>query len=94
VVAEGLETALSLVSGLLRKPATVWAALSTSGLRGLVLPETCTRLTIAADGDDPGRSAANALAERAQALGWAVSLLTAPNGSDWNDVLRGKAVAK
>lgn len=94
VVAEGIETALSLASGLLRGPATVWAALSTSGLRGLILPSTQARLTIAPDGDEPGRNAATALAERAQALGWSVSLLTAPDGHDWNDVLRGKAVAK
>jgi phage/plasmid primase-like uncharacterized protein len=94
VVAEGIETALSLASGLLHGPATVWAALSTSGLRGLALPEIPARLTIASDGDEPGRNAANALAERAQALGWNVSLLTAPEGRDWNDVLRGKAVAK
>jgi len=94
VVAEGIETALSLASGLLRGPATVWAALSTSGLRGLILPSTQARLTIAPDGDEPGRNAASALAERAQALGWAVSLLAAPEGRDWNDVLRGKAVAE
>lgn len=94
VVAEGIETALSLASGLLRGPATVWAALSTSGLRGLILPSTQARLTIAPDGDEPGRNAASALAERAQALGWAVSLLAAPDGRDWNDVLRGKAVAE
>lgn len=37
VVAEGIETALSLASGLLRAPATIWAALSTSGIRGLHL---------------------------------------------------------
>ena len=94
VVAEGIETALSLASGLLRGPAMVWAALSTSGLRGLALPEIPARLIIAPDGDEPGCNAANALAERAQALGWTVSLLTAPEGRDWNDVLRGKAVAK
>ena len=40
VVAEGIETALSLASGLLRTPATVWAALSTSGIRGLHLSQT------------------------------------------------------
>ena len=39
VVAEGIETALSLASGLLRAPATVWAALSASGMAGLRLPE-------------------------------------------------------
>jgi phage/plasmid primase-like uncharacterized protein len=87
VVAEGIETALSLASGLLRTPATVWAALSTSGIRGLHLPPTASRLTIAPDGDAPGREAANALAERAHALGWQVSLLPAPDGRDWNDIL-------
>jgi hypothetical protein len=93
VVAEGIETALSLASGLLRTPATVWAALSTSGIRGLHLPPTASRLTIAPDGDAPGREAANALAERAHALGWQVSLLPAPDGRDWNDILtmEGKA---
>jgi len=93
VVAEGIETALSLASGLLRAPATVWAALSTSGLRGLRLPFIQGKLIIANDGDEPGREAAGALAERACALGWEVSLLPAPDGADWNDVLTGKAVA-
>jgi hypothetical protein len=93
VVAEGVETALSLASGLLHAPATVWAALSTSGIRGLHLPSTASRLTIAPDGDKPGREAANALAESAHALGWKVSLLPAPDGRDWNDILtmKGKA---
>lgn len=87
VVAEGIETALSLASGLLSKPATIWAALSTSGMRGLVLPPTPGRLTVASDGDQPGRQAAMALASRAEALGWHVTLLPAPDGRDWNDVL-------
>jgi phage/plasmid primase-like uncharacterized protein len=93
VVAEGIETALSLTSGLLHAPATVWAALSTSGIRGLHLPPTASRLTIAPDGDTPGREAANALAERAHALGWQVSLLPAPDGRDWNDILNMKGEA-
>ncbi len=87
VVAEGIETALSLASGLLRGPATIWAALSTSGMAGLRLPDLPGRLTIAPDGDAAGREAAHALAERAHALGWIVSLLPAPDGRDWNDVL-------
>jgi len=86
-VAEGIETALSLACGMLRAPATIWAALSTSGLRGLRLPSEAGRLTIAPDGDTAGRAAAQALAERAHATGWAVSLLPAPEGRDWNDVL-------
>ena len=93
VVCEGLETGLSLASGLLRAPATVWAALSTSGLRGLHLPVEPGCLTIAPDGDAPGRGAALSLATRAHALGWRVSVLNPPDGCDWNDVLQRKAVA-
>ena len=51
------------------------------------------RLTIAPDGDQAGREAASALAERASALGWQVSLLPAPEGLDWNDVLTMKGEA-
>lgn len=91
-VAEGIETALSLSCGLLSAPAAVWAALSASGMAALRLPPNPSRLTIAADGDKAGREAANALAARAAALGWAVSILPAPDGADWNDVLTGKAV--
>ncbi len=87
VVAEGIETALSLLCGPLREPAAIWAALSTSGMRGLHLPSDPHQLTIAPDGDSPGREAANALAERATGLGWQVSLLPAPDGRDWNDIL-------
>jgi hypothetical protein len=90
VVAEGIETALSLASGLLGRPATIWAALSTSGMRGLHLPSPPGRLTVAMDGDDAGRAAGHDLAERAHALGWNVSLLPAPDRSDWCDVLSGK----
>ncbi|EYD75010.1 hypothetical protein Rumeso_03434 [Rubellimicrobium mesophilum DSM 19309] len=88
VVAEGIETALSLASGLLSGPAVLWAALSTSGLRALRLPARLGRLIIAADGDRPGQEAALALAARADAQGWQVSLLPPPAGKDWNDVLR------
>jgi hypothetical protein len=92
VVAEGIESGLSLLCGLLDGPATVWAALSTSGLRGLCLPVQPARLTIAADGDAPGREAAHALAERAHALGWTVTIADPGDGLDWNDRQAGKAV--
>ena len=87
VVCEGIETALSLSNGLLRVPAAIWAALSTSGMRNLSLPPQAGQLTIAPDGDKAGREAASALAARADALGWRVTLLPAPEGLDWNDVL-------
>lgn len=93
VVAEGIETALSLASGLLARPATVWAGLSRAGVAGLRLPLRPGRLTIANDGDDPGRDAARQLAERASALDWTVSLLPAPDGRDWNDILQQKGAA-
>ncbi|WP_312531158.1 toprim domain-containing protein [Paracoccus sp. (in: a-proteobacteria)] len=93
VVAEGVETALSLPSGLLQAPSRVWAALSTAGVAGLHLPQRPGRLTIAPDGDEPGRLAAHKLADRAVSLGWTVSLLPAPEGRDWNDILRTKGAA-
>ena len=67
--------------------------LSTSGIRGLNLPNLPAELVIAADGDVPVKDAAMALAERASVLGWNVSLFPAPDGHDWNDVLIGKVVA-
>jgi len=93
VVAEGVETALSLLSGLLREPSTVWAALSTSGVKALRLPPEPGRLIITPDGDPAGKAAAHDLAGRANALGWAVSLLPAPEGRDWNDVIRRRSAA-
>ena len=94
VVAEGIETALSLMSGLLPRPAAVWAALSTSGMRSLRLPAEAGHLSVACDGDRPGREAGYALAARARALGWHVSTLDPGDGADFNDVLVGRAAAK
>lgn len=93
VVAEGLENGLSLLCGLLDEPVTVWAALSTSGMRGLRLPARPGRLTVATDGDKPGREAAHALAERAYSLGWRVGILDPGDGADFNDIRTGKVVA-
>lgn len=93
VVCEGIETGLSLLSGLLDGPHTVWAALSTSGIKGVQLPQRPGELVIASDGDEPGRAAANSFASRASAFGWSVSLLPAPDGMDWNDVLTSEGTA-
>lgn len=93
VVAEGIESGLSLLCGLLDGPATLWAALSTSGLRGLRLPAQSGRLTIACDGDGPGREAAHNLAERAHALGWKVGILDPGTGRDFNDILQERRAA-
>lgn len=70
-----------------------WAALSTSGMRGLRLPAKPARLTIAQDGDTAGRDAAHDLAQRAHAAGWVVSILDPGNGADFNDILQERAAA-
>ena len=81
-MAKGIETALSLMSGIVEGPHSVWAALSAGGMKGLNLPDCPGQLLIAPDGDDVGIGAANSLAERADALGWKVSILSPPQGSD------------
>ena len=58
VVGEGIETCLSVASGLIDGPTQIWAALSTSGLRSLSLPFQPGALIVAVDGDAPGRGAA------------------------------------
>jgi len=90
LVAEGIETALSLACGLLSRPARIWAALSTSGMQSLHMPDIPGHLSIAPDGDMAGQGAALALADRATREGWAVSILTPPQGGDFNDMLRGE----
>lgn len=96
LVAEGIETTLSAVEGLGRGW-SAWAALSTSGMTGLHLPEQPARLAIAADNDTSGagKAAAVALAARASAAGWSVKILMPPAPfKDWNDVAAAQAVGR
>lgn len=87
VIAEGIETALSLAEGLTDHAPHTVAALSTSGVSGLRLPDLPHDLIIAPDGDAAGEKAAETLANRASKLGWRVRILPAPGrGLDWNDV--------
>lgn len=93
VVAEGIETALSLAEGLIDHAPHTVAALSTSGVSGLKLPDLPHELIIAPDGDAAGENAARTLAARASKLGWAVRIMPAPGpGLDWNDALAGTRV--
>ena len=55
MVGEGIETCLAAMQAT-GHPA--WAALSTSGLRALDLPEDVRDVIVLADGDDPGEAAA------------------------------------
>ena len=87
-VTEGIETGLSvqLATGM-----PTWAALSTGGIRKLVLPSLpmAANVTIAADNDAPGRSAAHDAASRWHAEGrWVWVATPASPGEDFNDVLQ------
>jgi len=86
---EGIETALSVARA---SRLTVWATLSTSGLRGLILPlpPVAEVVIICADNDEAGLSAAEGKAGQLEAEGRVVSIIQPPKaGDDFNDVLRG-----
>ena len=69
----------------------VWAAISTSGLTGLVVPAQMCRITILADGDAAGEKAAQTAAKRWCQEGREVRIARPPQGQDFNDVLLGRA---
>lgn len=90
VVAEGIETALSLASGLLdgvHGSFEFVAALSSSGMTSLSLPSKPANLLLAPDADSVGLSAAHALGVRAAGLGWHVEQMPRLASGDWNDAL-------
>ena len=100
LIGEGIESTLSAFILLGDMTATVWAALSTSGLRGLHLPRlgrlgrlgtVRASLIVAVDGEKAGRDAGRDLAERACGLGWLVGIMDPGDATDWNDRLLGKA---
>jgi hypothetical protein len=87
MVGEGIETCLSAMQATGR-PA--WAALSTSGLRSLELPDDAREITILADGDGPGEQAARDAAHRWFMEGRHVRIARPPAGLDFNDLLLGR----
>jgi phage/plasmid primase-like uncharacterized protein len=94
MVAEGIENAISAMqmSGM---PA--WAALSTSGMIGLVLPPVVRTVVILVDNDinGAGEYAARTAAQRWLVEGRRVRLVMPPTpGTDFNDVLRGRGYAR
>ena len=81
-VAEGIETTLSIIQTIGWRP--VWAAGSRGGIEGFpVLPGHC--LTIFADSDLPGLTAARSCAARWAAADREVWIQVPPPGADWND---------
>jgi hypothetical protein len=84
LVGEGIETCLAAMQATGR-PA--WAALSTSGLRSLELPDTVGDVVVLADGDEPGDTAARAAARNWRDSGRPVRIARPPAGMDFNDLL-------
>ncbi|RJE85454.1 DUF7146 domain-containing protein [Paracoccus onubensis] len=90
-LAEGIETALSVSRA---SRLTVWACLSTSGMKAVVLPPlpAAAIVVICADHDPAGLSAAEDTAKRLEAEGRAVSIIhPQTEGEDFNDILRGNS---
>jgi putative DNA primase/helicase len=84
MIGEGLETCLAAMQGY-GKPA--WAALSTSGLRTLELPEDVRDVILLADGDTAGEAAAHDAALRWKEQRRRVRIARPPRGMDFNDLL-------
>jgi len=84
VVAEGIETALSVseATGL-----PCWAALSTSGIKNLILPALVRKIVVAADRDTDGQVAADAARDRWRVEGRSVFIATPEHVNDFNDLL-------
>jgi putative DNA primase/helicase len=84
MVGEGIETCLAAMQA---TGHAAWAALSTSGLRSLDLPDGVRDVIVLADGDDPGESAARDCAWRWTRKGRRVRIARPPHGMDFNDLL-------
>lgn len=84
-LAEGIETALSVVQGFGWRP--VWAAASAGAIARFPVLPSIEALTIFADPDGAGLRAAEECAGRWRAAGREARTVAPPAG-DWNDVHR------
>ena len=87
MVGEGIETCLA---AMLATHYPAWAALSTSGLRSLDLPDGVRDVIVLADGDDAGEAAAIDAGRGWKAEGRRVRIARPPRGADFNDLLIGE----
>jgi hypothetical protein len=87
MVGEGIETCLAAMQA---TGNATWAALSTSGLRALDLPEDVRDVIVLADGDDAGEAAARDCAWRWKRESRRVRIARPPKGLDFNDLLVGR----
>jgi hypothetical protein len=88
LVGEGIETTLSAMQA---TGFPGWAALSTSGMRGLTLPSDVRDVIVLADGDEAGAAAAHDCGLRWRREGRRVRIACPPRGMDFNDMLPGRA---
>ena len=88
MIGEGIETCLAAMQA---SGHAAWAALSTSGLRALNLPNDVRDVIVLADGDEAGEAAARDCAFRWQPEGRRVRIARPPTGMDFNDMLMGRA---
>ncbi len=84
MVGEGIESCLAAMQAADR-PA--WAALSTSGLRALDLPQQAGEVMVLADGDEPGEASAQEAARRWVREGRLVRIALPPQSLGFNDLL-------
>jgi Toprim domain len=91
MVGEGIETCLA---AMLDTGYPAWAALSTSGLRSLDLPDDVRNVIVLADGEEAGEAAAQDCAWRWKREGRRVRIARPPRGMDFNDLLLGHAHQK
>jgi hypothetical protein len=88
MVGEGIETSLAAMKA---TGHPVWAALSTSGLLTLDLPNDVRDVIVLADGDAAGEAAARRAAVSWKREGRRVRIAHPPQGLDFNDMLLGRA---
>jgi putative DNA primase/helicase len=88
MIGEGIETCLAAIQAT-GHPA--WAALSTSGLTALELPDYIHEVIVLADGDAAGERAAHKAAARWKREGRRVRIARPTEGMDFNDMLMGRA---
>jgi phage/plasmid primase-like uncharacterized protein len=78
-IAEGIETALSFMQA---TGIPTWAALSTSGIKNIVLPGIVREVVVAADNDDAGKAAAAVAAKRFATEGRTAHIVLPPGDAD------------
>jgi hypothetical protein len=94
LIAEGIETTLAAAQ-LADWKIPSWAAISTAGMEGLIVPARFKRVLIAADNDKSGLKAAKTLAQRLRWRGLRAVIKAPPaEGEDWNDVALARRSAR